>query len=275
MRHEGGRPRLPELPSPIAGHPLDAMLTESRQYLYRQVLARRVQNICVIVEDCHDPHNATAVIRSCDAYGIHHVHVTTSKNTFKINRQISQGTHRYVDLHVHENIDDAYAELRADGYTICVTDLGNNDLQCVNPDVLHQWLTTTEQPKKIALVFGSESKGISAAARAGADYAFLVPMSGFTQSLNLSVTVASTVYRLREHALIQDAAGDLSPQQQTEIYDQWVMRHSSKGRKGGVENAAKVIKERLIADADPRSHSGTDKKGAELEIFGSDENAEL
>lgn len=271
MRHEGGRPRLPELPSPVPMHALDAMLTESRTYLYRQVLARRVQNVCVVMEDCHDPHNATAVIRSCDAYGIHHVHVTTNKNSFKINRHISQGTHRYIDLHVHDTIDAAYVELREQGYTICVTDLGNNQLECVNPDVLNQWLTAENprQGKKIALVFGSESKGISDVARAGADVAFLVPMSGFTQSLNLSVTVASTIYRLREAALLADAPGDLSAEQQIAIYDQWVLRHSSKGRARAVhvKEAVEPVEEGLCTDVDPRSQAGTDKKGHALEIF--------
>ena len=84
MRSDEIRPVPPLLPSPVPEHPVDVLLTPARCQKYRQVLARRVKHICVVIEDCHDPHNATAVIRSCDAYGIHHVHVTTDRNKFKI-----------------------------------------------------------------------------------------------------------------------------------------------------------------------------------------------
>ena len=260
MRSDEERPVPPILPSPIPAHPVDQLLTEARQTKYRQVLARRVKRICVVIEDCHDPHNATAVIRSCDAYGIHNVHVTTQKNTFKVSRAISQGTHRYVDLHVHADIEVAYAALRADGYRIYVSDLGSNELKSHTPDDLHK----KQHEEKIALVFGSESKGISDAARAGADAAFLVPMNGFTQSLNLSVTVASTIYRLREASLIKDEAGDLTAEEQTAYYDQWVMRHAGK--------AAEILKQQdLCQDADPRAELGEDRKGNPVEIYKADE----
>ena len=256
MRSDEERPVPPILPSPVPAHPVDALLTDARQQKYRQVLARRIKGICVVIEDCHDPHNATAVIRSCDAYGIHHVHVTTAKNTFKVSRSISQGTHRYVDLHVHADIEAAYAALRADGYRIFVSDLGSNALKSHTPDDLSH----IQQHEKIALVFGSESKGISDAARAGADAAFLVPMNGFTQSLNLSVTVASTIYRLREAALIKDHAGDLSAEEQIAYYDAWVMRHAGK--------AAEVLKrQELCQDADPRASLAEDRKGNPIEEY--------
>ncbi len=256
MRNDDARPVPDLLPSPVPEHPVDKLLTPERAQKYRQVLARRTKHICVVIEDCHDPHNATAVIRSCDAYGIHHVHVTTNKNTFKISRSISQGTHRYIDLHVHSSVEEAYAELREAGYRIYVSDLGSNELKSHTPDDLNK----LQSEQKIALVFGSESKGISDAARSGADAAFLVPMRGFTQSLNLSVTVASTLYRLRETALIADAPGDLSDQEQIDYYDQWVMRHAGK--------AAEIIKEQsLCPDPDPRAVLAEDKKGNAIEEY--------
>lgn len=256
MRSDETQPVPAALPSPVPPHPVDELLTGERAAKYRQVLARRVKNICVVIEDCHDPHNATAVIRSCDAFGIHHVHVTTSKNTFKVSRAISQGTHRYIDLHVHSDIEAAYAALHAEDYRIVVSDLGGHDLPVHTPDDLHRM----QAGQKLALVFGSESRGISDAARAGADAAFLVPMRGFTQSLNLSVTVAATLYRLRETALIADAPGDLSAEEQIAYYDQWVMRHAGK--------AAEILKQRQVsAEPDPRAELGEDKKGNAVEIF--------
>ncbi len=273
MRSDEVRPVPPLLPSPVPEHPVDVLLTPERCQKYRQVLARRVKHICVVIEDCHDPHNATAVIRSCDAYGIHHVHVTTDRNKFKISRSVSQGTHRYIDLHVHKNIEAAYEELREQGYTIYVSDLGSNTLKSHTPDDLNK----LQSEQKIALVFGSESKGVTDAARAGADAAFLVPMRGFTQSLNLSVTVASTIYRLREQGLIKDAAGNLSAQEQIDYYDQWVSRHAGKAaalvkQAHEKKQSASEATAPLIGEADPRAELGEDKKGNPIEIFDGDKD---
>src|ERR1700677_549798 len=89
-----------DLPSPIPPHALEGLITVQRARKYRQVLARRTGRIAVVVEDCFDPHNATAIIRTCDAFGVHRVVVTTARNAFKINAKISQGSHHYVDLRV-------------------------------------------------------------------------------------------------------------------------------------------------------------------------------
>jgi tRNA (guanosine-2'-O-)-methyltransferase len=207
------------LPSPVPPHPVDAMLTPARAHLYRQVLARRSARLVIVVEDCHDPHNATAIIRTCDAFGLHRVAVTTARNGFKINQKISQGSHHYIDLRVFPDIGAAYAGLRALGYRILVSDLAAK--ATVGPERLRPMLA--EQP--LALVFGNEGDGVSEAARAGADGCFLIPMAGFPQSLNLSVSVAVTVYALRQEALSADLPGDLSAAEQCACYDAWVRGH--------------------------------------------------
>jgi tRNA (guanosine-2'-O-)-methyltransferase len=208
-----------DLESPIPPHPLDALLTPERARKYRQVLARRTGRIAVIIEDCYDPHNATAIIRTCDAMGIHEVHVTTTRNAFKINRKISQGSHLYVDMHVHADIAAAYAELRARGFRIFVSDLAAG--ATVGP---HQ-LTTLLAQGPIALVFGSEGEGVTKTASDAADGHFLIPMSGFPQSLNVSVSVAVTLYALRHEALEKNLPGDLPAAQQISLYEQWVREH--------------------------------------------------
>jgi tRNA (guanosine-2'-O-)-methyltransferase len=214
-----GAPLARELPSPIGPHPVDTLLTPERARKYRQVLARRTTRLAVVVEDCHDPHNATAIIRTCDAFGVHRVFVTTARNSFKVNRRISQGSHHYVDLRVHADIRSAYADLRALGYAIHVSDLSAKAV--VGTPHLHRLLA--ERP--LAVVFGSESSGVSAEASALADGHFLLPMAGFPQSLNLSVSVAATVYALRQDALAADQPGDLTADEQRACYDAWVREH--------------------------------------------------
>lgn len=208
------------LPSPVPEHPLDRLITPERARRYRQVLARRTGRLVIVVEDCFDPHNATAIVRTCDAFGIHRVVVTTSRNAFKINRKVSQGSHHYVDLPIFPTISEAYAQLRTEGFHILVSDLKAHAV--IGPERLKPVLAE----RKLALVFGNEGSGVSAEASAGADGFFLIPMSGFPQSLNLSVSVALTAYTLRQDALSADLPGDLSADEQCACYDRWVRRYA-------------------------------------------------
>jgi tRNA (guanosine-2'-O-)-methyltransferase len=170
--------------------------------------------------------------------------VTTGSNAFKINRKISQGSHYYVDVQVFPHIRDAYAALRAEGFRILVSDLAANAI--VGPEKLKPLLA--EQP--LALVFGNEGSGVSPDASAGADGFFLIPMSGFPQSLNLSVSVATTAYTLRQDALSADLPGDLSAAQQQACYDQWARRSVGEAK----------------ADAVLRQEIG--KHGEEIDVMG-------
>jgi tRNA (guanosine-2'-O-)-methyltransferase len=254
----GGTRFAHELPSPVAAHDADELLTPERRYKYRQVLARRCERLAVVVEDCHDPHNATAIMRTCDAAGVMRVHVVAGRNSYKINPRISQGCHRYLDLRLHRHIDEAYAELRADGYRIAVSDLGQQETLGLDD------LATQLAAQPLALVFGSEATGVSPQASAGADEHFLLPMQGFTESLNLSVCVAISLYGLRQESLLSDGPGDLSAERQTWWYDRWLREH-----KGSVAD-------RFLAAfrKDPRSRVGSDRSGEELEILGGDESTD-
>ncbi len=208
----------PVLPSPVPEHPLDRLITAERARKYRQVLVRRTRRLVVVVEDCFDPHNATAIVRTCDAFGLQRVVVTTGRNSFKVNRKVSQGSHHYMDVDVFPTIAEAYARLRSEGYAILVSDLASG--ATVGPERLAERLA--EQP--LALVFGNEGTGVSPEASAGADGFFLIPMVGFPQSLNLSVSVAVSVYALRCAALSADHPGDLTADEQCALYDGWIRR---------------------------------------------------
>jgi tRNA (guanosine-2'-O-)-methyltransferase len=211
--------RWRELPSPIGDEPLDALITPARAWTYRQVLARRTRRLCVVVEECHDPHNATAIIRTCDAFGVHTVAVVTGRNTFKVNRKVSQGSHFYVDLRHHTSIEDCYARLRADGYRILATDLATGAVSSAAA------LQAELDRQPLALVFGNEGSGVSEAASRLADGHVLIPMVGFPQSLNLSVSVTALVYGLRAAALGEDQPGDLDAEQQRHWYRTWIRNH--------------------------------------------------
>ena len=112
-----------DLPSLIPPHPAEHLITPERQHLWRQVLTRRCSDLVVVIENCSDPHNATAAMRTCDTYGVMRVFVTTEKSSFKINRRMSQGAHKYIDLQIRPEITSVYEQLHAEGYRIFATDL--------------------------------------------------------------------------------------------------------------------------------------------------------
>jgi tRNA (guanosine-2'-O-)-methyltransferase len=206
------------LPSPVGPHPLEGSLTEERRERFRQVLARRVTSLTVVLEDCYDPHNATAVMRTCEAFGIHRIHVLTGRNSFKVNRRISQGSHRYVDLVVHKEVEEAYGRLKTEGFRIVAAHLGGNAV--TDP---HD-LTVSLKAEPLALVFGNEESGVSNQAADLADGSFVIPMCGFTQSLNLSVCVAVTLFSLRHRAMAANDPGDMDAKEQCLWFDRWVRR---------------------------------------------------
>ena len=249
-------PRFPkDHPSPVPEHSLDTLLSEGRSALYRQVLTRRTNRIAVVVEDIYDSHNATAVSRTCDAFGVQRLHVVTQENAFKVLKRVSQGAHRHIDIHRHDTIEDAYAELRRDGFRILVSDLG------VDERLDPRQLAATAAKEKVALVFGRESTGISEAGSTGADGFFFLPMLGFTRSLNVSVAVALTLYAVREEAILRDLPGDLPAEEQARLYEQWVHTHN--------QRAAEEIETRA---AEGRNGRKSDK-AASVEVYDADERA--
>jgi tRNA (guanosine-2'-O-)-methyltransferase len=123
-----------------------------------------------------------------------------------------------MDIRVHKDTAEAYSSLHTLGFKILAADLGTDSV--VDP---HN-LKSLSDP--LALVFGNEESGVSEEGRELADGSFFIPMCGFTQSLNLSVTVAVALFSLRHQALTKDMAGDMDGEEQAYWYDLWVRRQS-------------------------------------------------
>lgn len=217
-RGKRGRANVEQPSSPVPAHPLDEFVTPERAARFREVLARRTTRVVVVLEDCGNPHNAAAALRSCDAMGLHRIYLVTPHQEFQVSRRVGRGADRYLDLRVFETIDQTYAALRGEGYRILASDLaGENRLDVQELAGLHH-----QQP--LALVFGNERTGISTAAVAEADGTFVIPMVGLMQSLNLSVAVAVTLYSVRQAELDLNRPGDLPAEEQRAFYDQWIQR---------------------------------------------------
>lgn len=161
--------------------------TGRRQTRIATVLARRQPDLTVVLEDVHDPHNVSAVLRSCDAIGIlraHAVYVEEEPPERSFARTSSGSAAKWVEVARHDSVETCFAQLRAEGLRILVTALEPTSVDLFDTDL--------RQPT--AIVFGNEMRGVSRQAIDLADGVLSIPMMGMVQSLNISVACAVTLY---------------------------------------------------------------------------------
>ncbi|WP_144082888.1 TrmH family RNA methyltransferase [Salinispira pacifica] len=195
---------------------LKGFVTPGRAEKIDQVLSLRQRHVTVMLEDIYQPHNASAVLRSCDAFGIQHVHIVENRNSYRINPDVELGTAQWLTLHHYRekenNTPDAIRQLKESGYRIIATAPHSRD--CLLED-----LSIEKGP--MALMFGTELNGLSDTALDLADEFVRIPMHGFVESFNISVSAAiclsSLDRRLRDSRIpIQPDAHELQ-----EIRHQW------------------------------------------------------
>jgi tRNA (guanosine-2'-O-)-methyltransferase len=185
----------------------------------RAMLTRRLSTVVGVVEAVHRRHNTSAILRSCEAFGVHEVHMVTGP--FRPAKGAARGAERWLELHPHETVTPCIEGLQARGFRVYVADL---DDRAVTPDAV-----PVDGP--VAILFGSEMSGVSGAARAAADGAVIVPMWGLTASLNVSVAAACILQRVttRRRAAI-GAEGDLDAGRQQAFFEDWLVREQEARR---------------------------------------------
>ncbi|MGE5785984.1 MAG: TrmH family RNA methyltransferase [Myxococcales bacterium] len=164
----------------------------------RAVYAARLKSVTVVMDAPHDPHNGAAILRSCDAFGIQCLHVVERIEPFLVARKVAQGTERWVDIIRHSSAEQALSQLRAQSYALAVA----HPLGELLPEDLNRI-------ERLAVVMGNEHDGVCEQLTRAADYTVRVPMRGFVESLNVSVTTA-----LLLEAAVRDRVGDLDAQEQ-------------------------------------------------------------
>ncbi len=187
------------------------MLTAERVARIDAVLARRLQSVTAAVEDTYDPHNAAATLRTSEAFGLQDVHVIEPHERFSAAKGVTRGAQMWIDLHRWRSAETAAAALRTMGFRVFATLPG-----------APQSIDDVDVGSPIAVVFGNEHAGLSADAIRACDGALSVPMFGFTESYNLSVTVALAMSRLaaRRRAYI-GADGDLDEARRARLRARW------------------------------------------------------
>ncbi|MEP4946558.1 MAG: RNA methyltransferase, partial [Flavobacteriaceae bacterium] len=156
---------------------LEGFLTNDRKQRFLEVLQNRTKYLTVAIEDVFQLHNTSAVIRSCDAFGIQEVHVVEDRFEKRLDKNIAMGAEQWVDVNRYGTTSDCIAKLKDMGYEIIATTPHNNS----------RWLSQFEFKSKTALFFGTEKEGLSDEVMQKADGYLKIPMVGFSESLNISV----------------------------------------------------------------------------------------
>ncbi len=160
-------------------HAFYEIIPEAKQKKFDEIAALRTKHLTVILENIYQEHNASAVLRSCDCFGIQELHVVESENQYKVQRDIARGAGQWVDLF---NYDQGEAPL-----LVCINGLKKRGykIAALTPDANSNSVFDLPLDEPIALLFGTEWEGISDEARSAADYSVSIPMVGFTESFNL------------------------------------------------------------------------------------------
>lgn len=197
---------------------LESYLTENRKQLFEQVLEERTKHFTAVLEDIYQPHNASAVIRSCDVFGIQEVYTIENQFTNKISKHVARGSHKWVDIHRFkkdmDNTQPCLDHLKAKGYQLIAT----------SPHIDSMLLNDFDISKKTAFIFGQEKEGISDIIKENADGFLKIPMYGFTESLNISVAVAIILQQVTSKLKRSDLNWKLSVQEKREVYERWVQK---------------------------------------------------
>src|SRR4051812_4115634 len=161
-------------------------MTPERRAKLENVLAKRQPNLTVVMENVMDPHNVSAVMRSCDAVGIQDIYVISNKapRPKKWGAKSSSSAAKWLTIHQFDNVQDCVVQLRKEYSSILTTHLSSEAISLYSIDFTGS----------IALVFGNEHEGVSEEMRNLADGNFLIPQVGIIQSLNISVACAVSIY---------------------------------------------------------------------------------
>lgn len=193
--------------------------TDRRQQRIAAVLRRRQPTLTVVLEDVHDPWNASAVLRSCDAVGVMEVHLVYVQDPpprKAFDRKTSGSAAKWITLRTHESIEACYEHLRAQDFRILVAALRADSHDLYDLDF--------RQPT--ALVLGNEMRGVSKAAGELADGAYLIPMHGMVESLNISVACAVSLYEAlrqrREAGMYRQPS--LDEETLTRLHEEWLRK---------------------------------------------------
>ncbi len=197
---------------------LFSLITEERKSLFEKVIDYRTKHFTVVLENIYQPHNASAVLRSCDLTGIQDVHIIENNNEYTPNPEVAMGSAKWLNLHKYQHETDNTLQtinyLKQQGYKIVATTPHKESYSPHNLPI----------DEKTALLFGTELSGLSDVAIENADEFVKIPQFGFTESYNISVSVALLLYTLINRLHSSNINWQLSDEERSNIMLEWTRR---------------------------------------------------
>lgn len=205
---------------------LEGFITDKRKELIQDNVANRTRYVTIVLENIFQPQNASAVMRSCDCFGVQDLHVIENSNEYNLNPDVVMGSSKWVDLHRYNekqhNTLDAIHKLKADGYRIVATTPHTNDVLLPDFDL---------SKGKAAFVFGTELTGVSDVVLENADEFVKIPMYGFTESFNISVSAALVLNHLANDLRRKNINWELTELERLELQLEWLKKSVRTGDK--------------------------------------------
>jgi tRNA (guanosine-2'-O-)-methyltransferase len=199
------------------------MIPEAKKVMFDRIARDRTRHLTVVLENIYQEHNASAVMRSCESFGIQELHVIESRNEYRPQRDIARGAGRWIDMYNYSEgetpLTDCINGLKERGFRIAA----------LTPDADSYSIFDVPLEQPTALVFGTEWEGISDTAREMADVCVRIPMVGFTESFNVSVSAALTLQALRHRLEMSDLNWKLTEKEQVDVKINWSERIMNRG----------------------------------------------
>jgi tRNA (guanosine-2'-O-)-methyltransferase len=195
---------------------LGQYISDHKKDFIEKVLDERTRHITVVMEDIYQSQNASAVVRTCECMGVQDVHIIENQSRYSVNPRVLKGANKWVDLIRYKdkkanNTETCFQELRRNGYRILAADPSP---ACVS-------LNDIPVEERLAIVMGNELKGTSGYALDHADERVRIPMYGFTESLNISVSAAICLNTLLTKVRRSETDWSLSPEEKSEVRLKW------------------------------------------------------
>lgn len=197
---------------------LSEHLTPRKRALFDAVADRRTRHLALVMEDVYQTHNSSAIVRSMESWGIQDIYSIENRNSFHLHRRIARGAHDWLTVHrYHErkdNTEECVRDLKERGYRIVATALHENAIPLQELDIT----------KKTAIVMGTELTGVSERMMELADANIVIPMHGFTESLNVSVAAAVIMQHLADRLRSSDIPWQLRDEEKLQLKTEWARK---------------------------------------------------
>jgi tRNA (guanosine-2'-O-)-methyltransferase len=220
---------------------LSSFISDNKRALFERIAHDRTHHVTVVMEDIYQPHNASAVVRTCDLLGVQNIHIIENRNKYTMNPDVTLGSSKWTDMHRYrEHADNSLAcveRLKREGYRIVAT---TPRADSVTPHDI-----PLNEP--LAFCFGTELTGLSETMMSHADIHLRIPMYGFTESYNISVSAAITLFTVMERLRASDVNWRMSDAQLFALKLAWARK---------VVHSAQHIEDRAIRDAQGENTEG-------------------